>query len=78
MVTASSFISINRQEARFHINGLDWTKRFSAIAGAFDIPRQAILNGEAVVIEDGRTNFSELQAKVWQQKLGRLNRPSSW
>jgi bifunctional non-homologous end joining protein LigD len=45
-------------------NGHDWTKRFSAIAGAFDIPGQAIIDGEAVVIKDGRTNFSELQAEL--------------
>jgi bifunctional non-homologous end joining protein LigD len=31
-------------------NGLDWTKRFSAVAGAFDIPvEQAIFDGEVVV-----------------------------
>jgi bifunctional non-homologous end joining protein LigD len=45
-------------------NGLDWTKRFSLIAGALDIPGQAILDGEVVVIKDGRTNFSELQAEL--------------
>src|SRR5688572_246349 len=43
----------------FTRNGLDWTKRFSLIAGALDIPGQAILDGEAVVIHEGRTNFSE-------------------
>lgn len=45
-------------------NGLDWTKRFSLIAGALDLPGQAIINGEVVVIKDGRTNFSELQAEI--------------
>jgi bifunctional non-homologous end joining protein LigD len=45
-------------------NGLDWTKRFSQIAGALDIPGQAIIDGEVVVIHDGRTNFSELQAEL--------------
>jgi bifunctional non-homologous end joining protein LigD len=34
------------------------------IAGALDIPSQAILDGEVVVIKDGRTNFSELQAEL--------------
>jgi ATP-dependent DNA ligase len=34
----------------FTRNGLDWTKRFSVIAGALDIPGQAILDGEVVVI----------------------------
>lgn len=45
--------------------GLDWTKRFSAIAAAFDISvERAIFDGEVVVIKDGRTNFSELQAAL--------------
>ncbi|MHC4050164.1 non-homologous end-joining DNA ligase [Bradyrhizobium sp. 25ACV] len=44
--------------------GLDWTKRFSVIAGAFDIPGQAIVDGEVVVVHEGRTNFSELQADL--------------
>ena len=38
-------------------NGLNWTKRFSAIAGAFDLPGQAIIDGEVVVVHEGRTNF---------------------
>jgi hypothetical protein len=29
-----------------------------------DIPGQAILDGEVVVIHEGRTNFSELQAEL--------------
>src|SRR5215212_3441848 len=45
-------------------NGLDWTKRFSVIAGALDIPGEAIIDGEVVVVHDGRTNFSELQAEL--------------
>ena len=48
----------------FTRNGLDWTKRFSTIAGAFDVPGQAIIDGEVVVIHEGRTNFSELQAEL--------------
>ena len=45
--------------------GLDWTKRFSAIAAAFDIPvDRAIFDGEVVAVKDGRTNFSELQAAL--------------
>jgi bifunctional non-homologous end joining protein LigD len=41
--------------------GLDWTKRFSAIAAAFDIPvDRAIFDGEVVAVKDGRTNFSEV------------------
>jgi bifunctional non-homologous end joining protein LigD len=53
-------------------NGLDWTKRFAGVAQAFRIPRQAIVDGEAVVIEDGRTNFSELQAALAARKQGRI------
>jgi bifunctional non-homologous end joining protein LigD len=48
----------------FTRNGLDWTKRFSIIAGAFDISGQAIIDGEVVVVHEGRTNFSELQAEL--------------
>jgi ATP-dependent DNA ligase len=45
--------------------GLDWTKRFSAIAAAFDIPvDRAIFDGEVVAVKDDRTNFSELQAAL--------------
>jgi hypothetical protein len=39
----------------FTRNGLDWTKRFSQIAGALDIPGQAIIDGEVVVVHEGRT-----------------------
>ncbi len=53
-------------------NGLDWTKRFSAIAGALDIPGQAIIDGEVVVVHEGRTNFSELQAELAAGRQDRL------
>jgi bifunctional non-homologous end joining protein LigD len=56
----------------FTRNGLDWTKRFSLIAGALDVPGQAIVDGEVVVIHDGRTNFSELQAELAAGKQDRL------
>ena len=56
----------------FTRNGLDWTKRFSLIAGALDVPGQAILDGEVVVIHDGRSNFSELQAELAAGKQDRL------
>jgi bifunctional non-homologous end joining protein LigD len=52
--------------------GLDWTKRFSVIAGAFDIPGQAIIDGEVVVVHEGRTNFSELQAELAAGRQDRL------
>jgi bifunctional non-homologous end joining protein LigD len=53
-------------------NGLDWTKRFSVLARAFDIPGQAIIDGEVVVIHEGRTNFSELQADLAKGDQDRL------
>jgi bifunctional non-homologous end joining protein LigD len=53
-------------------NGLDWTKRFSRIAGALDISGQAIIDGEVVVVHEGRTNFSELQAELAAGKQDRL------
>jgi bifunctional non-homologous end joining protein LigD len=56
----------------FTRNGLDWTKRFSVIAGTLDISGQAILDGEVVVIHEGRTNFSELQAELAAGKQDRL------
>ena len=60
-------VQLNARDERvaaYTRNGLDWTKRFSTIARAFDIPVQAIVDGEAVVIKDGRTNFSELHAAL--------------
>lgn len=47
-------------------------KRFSVIGGAFDIPGQAIIDGEVVVVHEGRTNFSELQAELAQGRQDRL------
>jgi bifunctional non-homologous end joining protein LigD len=66
-------ININSGKKRvFTRNGLDWTKRFSQIAGAFDIPGQVILDGEVVVIHEGRTNFSDLQAELAAGRQDRL------
>jgi bifunctional non-homologous end joining protein LigD len=53
-------------------NGLDWTKRFSEIVAAFDISGQAIVDGEVVVVHEGRTNFSELQADLARGDQSRL------
>src|SRR5690348_18497441 len=45
--------------------GLDWTKRFPAIAAAFDIPvDRAIFDGEVIDVKDLSTSFSELQAAL--------------
>src|SRR5258708_3112874 len=53
-------------------NGMDWTKRSSVMAGAVDIPGQAIIDGEVVVVHEGRTNFSELQAELAAGRQDRL------
>jgi ATP-dependent DNA ligase len=54
-------------------NGLDWTKRFSSIAAALDVPGEAIIDGEVVVVHEGRTNFSELQAELAAGRQDRLS-----
>jgi bifunctional non-homologous end joining protein LigD len=56
----------------FTRNGLDWTKRFSSIAAALEMPGQAIVDGEVVVVHKGRANFSELQAELAAGRQGRL------
>ncbi|WP_050421453.1 non-homologous end-joining DNA ligase [Bradyrhizobium tropiciagri] len=66
-------LHLNQGKAKAYTrNGLDWTKRFAAIAKAFDIPGQAIVDGEVVVVHEGRTNFSELQAELAKGKQERL------
>ena len=64
---------LNRGNVKvFTRNGHDWTKRFSAIAGAFNIRGQAIFDGEVVVVHEGRTNFSELQADLAAGRQDRM------
>ena len=58
-------VHLNRGRKKvFTRNGLDWTKRFTEIAGALAIPGEAIIDGQVVVVHEGRTNFSELQAEL--------------
>jgi bifunctional non-homologous end joining protein LigD len=56
----------------FTRNGHNWVDRFSVIADAFNIPGQAIVDGEVVVIHEERTNFSELQADLGRGDQDRL------
>ena len=42
------------------------------IVGALDLSGDAIIDGEVVVIHEGRTNFSELQAELAAVKQDRL------
>jgi bifunctional non-homologous end joining protein LigD len=66
-------VHLNRGRKKvFTRTGLDWTKRFTEIAGALDIAGEAIIDGEVVVVHEGRTNFSELQAELAAGRQGRL------
>jgi bifunctional non-homologous end joining protein LigD len=66
-------VHVNKGKKRiFTRNELGWTKRFSLIAGAFDMSGRAIIDGEVVVIHEGRTNFSELQAELAAGRQDRL------
>jgi bifunctional non-homologous end joining protein LigD len=66
-------VHLNRGRKKvFTRNGLDWTKRFTETAGALAIPGEAIVDGEVVVVHEGRTNFSELQAELAAGRQGRL------
>ncbi|MGL9622420.1 hypothetical protein QRQ56_31045 [Bradyrhizobium sp. U531] len=53
-------------------NGHDWMKRFLAIASAFKLKSQTIFDGEIVVVHEGRTNFSELQADLAKGRQNRM------
>jgi bifunctional non-homologous end joining protein LigD len=66
-------ININKGARIYTRNGHDWTNRFPLIAEAFDIPvERAIFDGEVVVVHEGRTNFSELQADLASGKQRRM------
>jgi bifunctional non-homologous end joining protein LigD len=66
-------IHLNKGVRIFTRNGHDWTNRFPVIVGAFDIPvERAIFDGEVVVVHQGRTNFSELQADLASGKQRRM------
>jgi bifunctional non-homologous end joining protein LigD len=70
-----SQVHLDRGRVRiFTRKGLDWTKRFSAIAEAFaGIPvERAIIDGEIVVVEDQRTDFGALQADLAASRQDRL------
>src|SRR3954465_12539249 len=48
-------VHLNRGRKKvFTRNGLDWTKRFTEIAGALAIPGEAIINGEVMVVHEGQ------------------------
>jgi bifunctional non-homologous end joining protein LigD len=53
-------------------SGLDWTKRFRPIVDALDLNVSAVLDGEIVVVEDNRTNFSLLQADLASSRKDRM------
>jgi bifunctional non-homologous end joining protein LigD len=53
-------------------SGLDWTKRFRPIAEALDQNISAIFDGEVVVVENDRPNFSLLQADLSSGRKDRM------
>ncbi|WP_426615775.1 non-homologous end-joining DNA ligase [Bradyrhizobium sp. McL0616] len=56
----------------FTRNGHDWTKWFSHMAGSFKLRSQTVFDGEIVVVHEGRTNFSELQADLAKGRQDRM------
>lgn len=58
----------------FTRSGLDWTKRFTAIAAAWARAGvdQAVVDGEIVVVVDSRTDFGALQADLSAGRQDRL------
>jgi bifunctional non-homologous end joining protein LigD len=66
-------IHLNKGVKIYTRNGHDWTNRFPIVADSFDIPvERAIFDGEVVVVHEGRTNFSELQADLASGKQRRM------
>ena len=62
-----------RSKARiFTRNGHDWSNRFAPIVQALDLDVSAVLDGEIVVVEDNRTNFSLLQADLANGRKDRM------
>jgi bifunctional non-homologous end joining protein LigD len=53
-------------------SGLDWTRRFRPIVEVLDQNISAILDGEVVVVEDNRPNFSLLQADLASGRKDRM------
>ena len=69
-------VQVHADRGRVHIftrSGLDWTKKFALIAESFEgLPiDRAIVDGEVVVIKDGRTDFGALQAELAAGRHGR-------
>ncbi len=52
--------------------GHEWTNTFKPIVEALDLDISAILDGEIVVVEDNRTNFSLLQADLASGRKDRM------
>jgi bifunctional non-homologous end joining protein LigD len=51
-------VHLNRGRKKvFTRDGLDWTKRFTEIAGALAIPGEAIIDGEVVVVHEAAPTF---------------------
>ena len=71
-------MQLQRQKGTPHFytrSGLDWVKRFSFLTKAISqLPPNVIIDGELVSVEEnGRTNFSQLQADLKAKKQQRLH-----
>jgi bifunctional non-homologous end joining protein LigD len=66
-------VHLDRGKVRiFTRNGHDWTKRFARIAESFPLRSSTIFDGEVVIVHEGRTNFSELQADLANGRQDRM------
>src|SRR3954467_13759249 len=71
-------MQLHRQKKESHFytrSGLDWVKQFSFLKDAMsELPPNVIIDGELVSVEqNGRTNFSQLQADLKAKKQSRLH-----
>ena len=70
-------VHLNRGRKKvFTRYGLDWTKRFTEIAGALAIPGEAIIDGEVVVVHEGRTSPNSRQNSPRADRAGLSTTPS--
>jgi bifunctional non-homologous end joining protein LigD len=67
-------VHLNKRRVTIYTRGgHDWTRRFGPIVDAFDIPvERAIFDGEIVVVEDDRPNFSLLQEDLSTGRKDRM------
>lgn len=70
--TASRLTSTGAERRSSPVTGSTGRSASLRLLALFDIPGEAIIDGEAVVTHEGRTNFSELQAELAVGRQDRL------